>query len=49
MRLNPDQTATVHLLLYQDTVDKHWVNQALAAFDPAKISYVEVPCESLGY
>ena len=40
LRLNPDQTATVHLLLYQDTVDGHWV--ALAAFDLAKISYVDV-------
>ena len=41
LRLNPDQTATVHLLMYQETVDEHWVDQALAAFDPAKISYVE--------
>ena len=47
LRLNPNQTATVHLLMYQDTVDEHWVTQALAAFDPAKISYVEVPRESL--
>ncbi len=49
LRLNPDETATVHLLQYQDTVDEHWVAQALAAFDPAKISYVEVCRESLGY
>jgi len=42
LRLNPDQTATVHLLLYQDTVDEQWVAQALAAFDPSKISYVDV-------
>ena len=41
LRLNPDQTATVHLLMYQDTVDEHWVEQALAAFDPTKISYVD--------
>ena len=41
LRLNPDETATVHLLMYQDTVDEHWVAQALAAFDPAKISYVD--------
>ena len=41
LRLNPDQTATVHLLMYQNTVDEHWVEQALAAFDPAKISYVD--------
>jgi superfamily II DNA or RNA helicase len=25
MRLNPDRTATVHLLAYQDTVDEQWV------------------------
>lgn len=49
LRLNPDETATVHLLLYQDTVDEHWVDQALAAFDPAKISYVEASREFLGY
>jgi superfamily II DNA or RNA helicase len=41
LRLNPDQTATVHLLMYQDTIDEHWVAQALDAFDPAKISYVD--------
>ena len=40
LRLNPDETATVHLLMYQDTVDELWVEQALAAFDPTKISYV---------
>jgi superfamily II DNA or RNA helicase len=43
LRLNPDQTATVHLLMYQDTVDEQWVTQALEAFDPAKISYVDAP------
>ena len=47
LRLNPDQTATVHLLAYQDTVDEHWVAQALEAFDPAKISYVDAPSEGL--
>ncbi len=41
LRLNPDETATVHLLMYQDTVDEHWVAQALSAFDPTKISYVD--------
>jgi superfamily II DNA or RNA helicase len=41
LRLNPEQTATVHLLMYQDTIDEHWVAQALSAFDPAKISYVD--------
>ena len=41
LRLNPDQTATVHLLMYQDTVDEQWVTQALESFDPTKISYVD--------
>lgn len=41
LRLNPDETATVHLLMYRDTIDEQWVAQALAAFDPAKISYVD--------
>ena len=49
LRLNPTETATVHLLMYQDTVDEQWVAQALAAFDPAKVSYMEVPRESQGY
>ena len=49
LRLSPDQTATMHLLMYQDTVDKHWVDQALAAFDPEKISYVEAPRDFLEY
>jgi len=41
LRLNPEETATVHLLMYQGTVDEYWVEQALAAFDPAKISYID--------
>ncbi len=48
LRLNPDQTATVHLLMYQDTIDEHWVTQALEAFDPAKISYVDGASEGWG-
>ena len=49
LRLNPDQTSTVHLLQYKDTVDEHRVTQVLAAFDPIKISYVEAPRDFLGY
>jgi superfamily II DNA or RNA helicase len=48
LRLNPDQTATVHLLMYQDTVDEHWVAQALDAFDPTKISYIDAASEGSG-
>ena len=43
-----DDGFRVHLLQYQDTVDEHWVAQALAAFDPEKISYVEVSRDFLG-
>ena len=43
LRLNPDQMATVHQLMYQDTVDEQWVAQGLESFDPAKISYVDAP------
>jgi len=49
LRLNPEETATVHLLVYQDTEDEQWVAQALAAFDPAKISHVEASRGFLGY
>jgi len=41
LRLNPEETSTVHLLMYRDTVNEQWVDQALAAFDPVKISYME--------
>jgi len=41
LRLNPDQTVTMHLLAYQNTVDEQWVAQALESFDPAKISYID--------
>jgi hypothetical protein len=33
--------------MYQDTIDEHWVAQALAAFDLAKISYVDTICHDL--
>jgi superfamily II DNA or RNA helicase len=45
LRLNPDQTATVHLLAYQDTVDEQWGTQALESFNPTKISYVDATSE----
>lgn len=42
LRLNPDQTATVHILCYSKTVDERWVNEALKDFDPTKIKYYDV-------
>jgi len=42
LRLNPDQTATVHILCFINTVDERWVTEALKDFDPAKIKYFNV-------
>lgn len=39
LRLNPDETATVHLLMYAGTVDEHWVMQSLGELDSAKIIF----------
>lgn len=41
LRLNPDQTATVHVLMYLDTVDEQWVASALEKFDANKIFHVQ--------
>lgn len=37
MRLSVDQTATVHILCYKDTVDVKWVNEILENFNQEKI------------
>ena len=39
LRLNPDQTATCHILCYKDTVDEKWVRSALNGFDSTKIKF----------
>jgi superfamily II DNA or RNA helicase len=39
LRLNPDDTATIHILMYEKTVDETWVTDALKNFDPQKIEY----------
>lgn len=41
LRLNPDETATVHILCYKNTVDEKWVREALKDLDPKKIKYFE--------
>jgi len=41
LRLNPDDQATMHILMYAGTVDEHWVMQALSELDPAKILFSE--------
>jgi len=40
MRLNPKDTAMIHILCYQDTVDEQWVKQALQDFDQTKVKWV---------
>ena len=41
LRLNPDETATCHILCYKDTVDEKWVRNALSEFDDSKIKYYD--------
>jgi superfamily II DNA or RNA helicase len=42
LRLNPDETATVHILCYKDTIDEKWVEEALKDLDQTKIKYFDV-------
>lgn len=39
LRLNPNETATCHILCYKGTADERWVNNALKGFDKNKIKY----------
>ena len=39
LRLNPDDTAVVHILCYMDTVDEKWVKDALEGYDESKIEW----------
>lgn len=42
LRLNPEDTATIHILCYADTVDQNrWLPAAIADLDPEKIEYVD--------
>ena len=42
LRLNPDDTAIIHILCYKDTVDERWVGEALKDLDQTKIKYHDV-------
>jgi superfamily II DNA or RNA helicase len=42
LRLNPDDTAIVHILCYKDTIDEKWVEEALKDLDQSKIKYFDV-------
>jgi superfamily II DNA or RNA helicase len=46
LRLNPDDTAYVHILCYTDTVDVKWVTEALKDFDQSKIKYFDINVSS---
>lgn len=46
LRLNPDDTAVVHILCYQNTVDERWVTEALKDLDQNKIKYHDVNMSS---
>jgi superfamily II DNA or RNA helicase len=37
LRLNPDETAIIHILCYQNSIDLHWVKNALKSYDNSKI------------
>jgi superfamily II DNA or RNA helicase len=39
LRLNPDETAVVHILCYKNTIDEQWVKTALDGFDKSKVTY----------
>jgi superfamily II DNA or RNA helicase len=39
LRLNPDDKAVIHILMYRDTQDEQWIQEALKDLDPEKISY----------
>ena len=42
LRLNPTETAIVHILCYKGTVDDKWVTEALKDFDQKKIKYFDI-------
>ena len=42
LRLNPTETAMIHILCYKDTIDETWVTEALKDLDSNKIKYFDV-------
>lgn len=41
LRLNPDDTATMHILCYSDSIDVRWTTDALATYDQDKITWLD--------
>ena len=44
LRLNPDDKAIIHILMYGNTVDEGWVQDALRDLDSEKIVYTDPFC-----
>ena len=42
LRLNPDETAIIHVLCYKNTIDENWVGEALKDLDQSKIKYFDI-------
>jgi superfamily II DNA or RNA helicase len=42
LRLNPDETAIIHVLCYKNTIDEIWVAEALKDLDQTKIKYFDI-------
>jgi superfamily II DNA or RNA helicase len=42
LRLNPTETAVIHILCYKDTADERWVAEALKDLDDSKIKYFDI-------
>lgn len=40
LRLNPNDTCTLHILCYRGTKDEDWINQTLSNLDESKIKYI---------
>ena len=40
LRLNPDDTAHIHILCYADSVDKNWVESSIEHLDQSKIKWI---------
>jgi superfamily II DNA or RNA helicase len=42
LRLNPTETAIVHILCYKNTIDEKWVEEALKDLDQSKVKFFDV-------
>lgn len=42
LRLSVGEVARVHVLMYKDTIDEHWVKRALEGFNQEKIKFINI-------